>query len=286
MGGLDGQRRCDRIRDRALRWVGVQQLHPDRHDHRDGHRLQGHHRQLRHQLQLPGTRDRRRRKPQHLLQHGLGRDARHHRSSQPGTLSATAASGGEIDLSWGASTDNVGVSGYRIERCAGSACSNFTQIATTTGTGTGYKDTTVNSATSYSYRVRATDAAGNLSTYSNTASAADARHHRSVTAGNAQRDRGLKRRDRPLLGRVHRQRRRQRLPHRALRRVGVQQLHPDRHHHRHGHRLQGHHRQLRHQLQLPGTRDRRRRKPQHLLQHGRRDDARGAVGFGRRVCVR
>ena len=91
--------------------------------------------------------------------------------SQPGTLSATAVSSGEIDLSWGASTDNVGVSGYRIERCAGSGCSNFTQIATTTGTGTGYKDTTVNSATSYSYRVRATDAAGNLSTYSNTAGA-------------------------------------------------------------------------------------------------------------------
>ena len=92
--------------------------------------------------------------------------------SQPGTLGATAVSGGEVDLSWAASTDNVGVTGYAIERCAGSGCSNFTQIATTTGTGTGYKDTTVNSATSYSYRVRATDAAGNLSTYSNTASAA------------------------------------------------------------------------------------------------------------------
>ena len=91
--------------------------------------------------------------------------------SQPGTLSATPVSGGEVDLSWGASTDNVGVSGYRIERCAGSGCSNFTQIATTTGTGTSYKDTSVSSATSYSYRVRATDAAGNLSSYSNTAGA-------------------------------------------------------------------------------------------------------------------
>ena len=37
--------------------------------------------------------------------------------SQPGTLSATAASSGEVDLSWGASTDNVGVSGYLVERC-------------------------------------------------------------------------------------------------------------------------------------------------------------------------
>src|SRR4029077_3930545 len=92
--------------------------------------------------------------------------------SQPGTLSAVAVSGGEVDLSWGASTDNVGVTGYAIERCAGSGCSNYTQIATTTGTGTTYKDTTVSSATTYRYRVRATDAAGNLSAYSNTASAA------------------------------------------------------------------------------------------------------------------
>ena len=89
--------------------------------------------------------------------------------SQPGTLTATAVSSGEVDLSWGASTG--GVSGYLIERCSGASCSNFTQIATTTGTGTSYKDTSVGSSTSYSYRVRATDAVGDLSPYSNTASA-------------------------------------------------------------------------------------------------------------------
>ena len=32
--------------------------------------------------------------------------------TQPGTLTATAVSGSEVDLSWGASTDNVGVTGY------------------------------------------------------------------------------------------------------------------------------------------------------------------------------
>ena len=89
--------------------------------------------------------------------------------SQPGTLTATAVSGGEIDLSWGASTDNVGVTGYQVERCQGASCTSFAQIATPTATT--YKDTTVAVGTSYSYRVRATDAAGNLSTYSNTASA-------------------------------------------------------------------------------------------------------------------
>jgi len=92
--------------------------------------------------------------------------------TQPGTLTANAVSASEVDLSWGASTDNVGVTGYRIERCQGTGCTNFAQIAATTGTGTTYKDTTVSAPNSYSYRVRATDAAGNLSTYSNTATAA------------------------------------------------------------------------------------------------------------------
>ena len=39
------------------------------------------------------------------------------------------------------------------------------------GASTTYKDTSVSATTSYSYRVRATDAAGNLSPYSNTSSA-------------------------------------------------------------------------------------------------------------------
>ena len=37
--------------------------------------------------------------------------------TQPGTLTATAISAGEIDLAWGASTDTVGVTGYQLERC-------------------------------------------------------------------------------------------------------------------------------------------------------------------------
>ena len=79
--------------------------------------------------------------------------------SAPGTLTATAASSGEIDLSWGAATDNVGVTGYDVERCAGTTCTTFAQIAATSGTGTTYKDTTVSASTGYSYRVRAFDAA-------------------------------------------------------------------------------------------------------------------------------
>ena len=90
--------------------------------------------------------------------------------TQPGTLSTTVVSGGEVDLWWGASTDNVGVTGYRVERCQGAGCTDFAQIAAPAGTS--YKDTGVSASTSYSYRVRATDAAGNLGSYSNTAGAA------------------------------------------------------------------------------------------------------------------
>jgi len=87
----------------------------------------------------------------------------------PGSLTAVATSGSQIDLLWTASADNVGVSGYLVERCQGAACSNFAQIGTVMGTT--FHDTGLPSSTTCTYRVRATDAAGNLSPYSNTASA-------------------------------------------------------------------------------------------------------------------
>ena len=90
--------------------------------------------------------------------------------TQPGTPTANAISAAEVDLSWGAASDNVGVTGYLVERCLTSSCT-YAQIGTSNGTTTTYKDTTVAASTGYTYRVRATDAAGNLSTYTNTASA-------------------------------------------------------------------------------------------------------------------
>ena len=90
----------------------------------------------------------------------------------PGTLSATASGSTQINLAWGAATDNVGVTGYRVERCQGTGCTAFAQIATPTGTS--FNDTSLSAATSYSYRVRAADAAGNLGAYSNVASATTA----------------------------------------------------------------------------------------------------------------
>jgi fibronectin type 3 domain-containing protein len=91
--------------------------------------------------------------------------------SAPGTLTATAASSSEIDLSWGAATDNVGIGGYRIDRCAGVGCTDFSHLVQLNGTGTTYQDTAVSPATSYSYQVRAVDQVGNLGPYSNAATA-------------------------------------------------------------------------------------------------------------------
>ena len=87
----------------------------------------------------------------------------------PTNLTASPVSSSQINLSWTAATDNVGVTNYLIERCQGAGCSNFGQIAMQTATT--YSNTGLSSSTSYSYRVRATDAANNLSRYSNVASA-------------------------------------------------------------------------------------------------------------------
>jgi hypothetical protein len=82
----------------------------------------------------------------------------------PGGFTATAAGATQVNLAWSTSTDNVGVTGYRVERCTGSSCTNFAQIATPTVTS--YSDTGRIPRTTYRYRVRAVDAAGKLSSYS------------------------------------------------------------------------------------------------------------------------
>jgi len=90
----------------------------------------------------------------------------------PSALSAGAMSASRIDLNW---TDNSATEdGFRIERCTGvnvtCADANFAQIAQTGPNTTTYSDTGLSAATSYSYRVRAFNSAGN-SAYSNTATA-------------------------------------------------------------------------------------------------------------------
>src|SRR5258708_5146926 len=79
----------------------------------------------------------------------------------PGGLLATAISSSQINLSWTASTDNVGVTGYNIFR-------GGVKIATAPGTSFQYAGLTA--STSYTYNVSAFDAAGNTSSQSTGAS--------------------------------------------------------------------------------------------------------------------
>jgi chitodextrinase len=79
--------------------------------------------------------------------------------STPANLTATAVSSSQIDLSWDASTDNVGVTGYNIYRDGGG-----TPI--TTVTGTTYQDTGLSPLTMYTYNVSAVDGASNESAQS------------------------------------------------------------------------------------------------------------------------
>jgi chitodextrinase len=89
-------------------------------------------------------------------------------------LTATAAGSSQINLSWGAATDNVAVTGYRIDRCQGPNCTSFSHLVQLSGTGTTYSDATLLPSTTYGYQVRAVDAAGNLGPVSNPAYATTA----------------------------------------------------------------------------------------------------------------
>ena len=79
--------------------------------------------------------------------------------SAPGSLVASAVTTTAIDLSWSASTDNVGVTGYRVYR--GTDGVSFALVGTSSTTG--FADMGLASGTTYYYRVRAVDAAGNES---------------------------------------------------------------------------------------------------------------------------
>jgi len=82
--------------------------------------------------------------------------------STPTGLSATTVSSTQINLSWTASTDNVGIGGYTIFR-------NGTQIGSTSNTT--YSDTGLSASTAYSYTVQAYDTSSNTSSQSTSASA-------------------------------------------------------------------------------------------------------------------
>ncbi|MFC0216296.1 fibronectin type III domain-containing protein [Paenibacillus chartarius] len=73
-------------------------------------------------------------------------------------LAATAVTASSVSLSWDASTDNVGITGYEIYN-------GTTPIASLSGTT--YTVENLNPATTYTFTVKAKDAAGNVSPASN-----------------------------------------------------------------------------------------------------------------------
>ncbi len=79
----------------------------------------------------------------------------------PTGLAATATAATQVSLSWGASSDNVGVTGYDVYRNGALA----TTVTGTTATVTG-----LSAGTSYTFTVKAHDAAGNASAASNSLS--------------------------------------------------------------------------------------------------------------------
>ena len=81
--------------------------------------------------------------------------------STPTNLTASGTTQTSTNLSWTASTDNVGVTGYDVYR-------GTTLLGTATGTT--YTATGLTASTTYSFTVRAKDAAGNISTASNSVS--------------------------------------------------------------------------------------------------------------------
>jgi PKD repeat protein len=83
--------------------------------------------------------------------------------SAPANLDAHATDSDSIHLSWDASTDNVGVTGYEVYR-------DGALLTTLAGDVTSYTDEPVQIETAYDYTVRATDLLDNRSDASNTAS--------------------------------------------------------------------------------------------------------------------
>jgi hypothetical protein len=80
--------------------------------------------------------------------------------SAPDGLVATAVAHDRINLTWADRSADPAETGFEIDRCQGSTCTSFTQIATVGANVTSYSSTGLASNTNYRYRVRASNALG------------------------------------------------------------------------------------------------------------------------------
>ena len=76
----------------------------------------------------------------------------------PLALAAVASSETQINLSWTDNSSNE--DGFHIERCSGSGCGGFVEIASVGANITTYQNTGLTASTNYSYRVRAYNGVG------------------------------------------------------------------------------------------------------------------------------
>ncbi|MEQ0564517.1 cellulase family glycosylhydrolase [Amycolatopsis sp. NEAU-NG30] len=81
--------------------------------------------------------------------------------SVPGTPVVSAVTAGSVTLSWTASTDNVGVTGYDVLRAPGASGGSFGVVGSAATTS--FTDSGLTASSTYRYQVRARDAAGNTS---------------------------------------------------------------------------------------------------------------------------
>jgi chitodextrinase len=123
-----------------------------------------HTRHTAHQKRRAKKHGRRARRHTHFRPRALAQRARD--ATAPSAPSSLAAAPGDqkVGLGWRASTDNVGVKGYRIYR-------NDVGIATVSASTLSFTDGPLTDGVSVSYVVRAYDRAGNLSPASNTVTA-------------------------------------------------------------------------------------------------------------------
>jgi endo-1,4-beta-xylanase len=89
--------------------------------------------------------------------------------SAPSNLAVASTTSSSASLTWTASTDNVGVTGYQVLRAAGTSGGSFTQVGTSTTNS--FTNAGLSASSAYRYQVRATDAAGNVSSVSGTVTA-------------------------------------------------------------------------------------------------------------------
>ncbi len=161
LDGVDGQRGGDRLSGGALPGRGCT---TSRRSARRRGRLQRHRADGGDDLQLSGAGGGRGGEPggYSTIATRRRRPRRTRRApTVPTGLAATAVSASQINLAWTASTDNVGVTGYRVERCPGRAARTsrrWRRRRARPTTTPGWRR-----RRPIRYRVRAVDAAGNLS---------------------------------------------------------------------------------------------------------------------------